>query len=117
MEALSSQARLKTLLKDREPFVVLAAAHSLFLLGDRGEVFEFDYAVLNGERKSADGFVASQISELRDPRVDAARTKACPDRKWSVRVAAVFANRQEGRSLSAERDYPGDGRQERDRTI
>ena len=141
MEAVSSEPRLKNLLNDKEPFVVLAAAHSLFLLGDRGEVYDIDYEVLNGERKSADGFVASQISELRDPKavaamgletgigfmpfggeayevykrvrkddvtpirvaaakeliadrdpkVDAALTKACSDRKWSVRAAAVFA--------------------------
>ena len=141
MDAVSSQDKLKTLLNDKEPFVVLAAAHSLFLLGDRGEVYDIDYEVLNGERKSADGFVASQISELRDPRavaamgletgmgfmpfggeayevykrvrkdevtpvrvaaakeliadkdpkVDAALTKACSDKKWPVRGAAVYA--------------------------
>jgi HEAT repeat protein len=146
MEAASSEPRLKALLNDKEPFVVLAAAHSLFLLGDRGEVYDIDYEVLNGERKSADGFVASQISELRDPRavaamgletgigfmpfggeayevykrvrkddvtpvrvaaakeliadrdpkVDAALTKACSDRKWSVRAAAVFAIAKRG---------------------
>jgi HEAT repeat protein len=141
MEGISSEPKLKALLNDKEPFVVLAAAHSLFLLGDRGEVYDIDYEVLNGERKSADGFVASQISELRDPKavaamgletgigfmpfggeayevykrvrkddvtpvrvaaakeliadadpkVDGALTKACSDRKWSVRAAAVFA--------------------------
>ena len=141
MEAVSSQARLKALLYDKEPAVVLAAAHSLFLLGDRREVYDIDYEVLNGKRKSADGFVASQISELRDPKavaamgletgigfmpfggeayevykrvrkdevtpvrvaaakeliadkdskVDAALIKACSDKKWSVRAAAVFA--------------------------
>jgi HEAT repeat protein len=68
MEAVSSQPRLKGLPNDKEPFVVLAAAHSLFLLGDRGEVYDIDYEVLSGERKSADGFVASQISEFRDPK-------------------------------------------------
>ena len=72
MEAISSEPKLKALLNDKEPFVVLAAAHSLFLLGDRGEVYNIDYEVLNGERKSADGFVASQISELRDPKAVAA---------------------------------------------
>ena len=141
MEAVLLQPKLKGLLNDKEPFVVLAAAHSLFLLGDRREVYDIDYEVLNGERKSADGFVASQISELRDPKavaamgletgigfmpfggeaydvykrvrkddvtpvrvaaakeliadadpkVDGALTKACSDRKWSVRAAAVFA--------------------------
>ena len=72
MEAVSSEPKLKALLNDKEPFVVLAAAHSLFLLGDRGEVYDIDYEVLNGERKSANGFVASQISELRDPKAVAA---------------------------------------------
>lgn len=141
MEAMSAQPRLKALLNDKEPLVVLAAAHSLLLLGDRGEVYDIDYEVLIGERKSADGFVASQISELRDPKavaamgletgigfmpfggeayevykrvrkddvtpvrvaaakeliadrdpkVDAALTIACSDRKPSVRAAAVFA--------------------------
>jgi HEAT repeat protein len=141
MEAVSSEPKLKALLNDKEPFVVLASAHSLFLLGDRAEVYDIDYEVLSGERKSADGFVASQISELRDPKavaamgletgigfmpfggeayevykrvrkddvtpvrvaaakeliadrdpkVDAALTKACSDRKWSVRAAAVYS--------------------------
>ena len=141
MKAVSSEPKLKRLLIDKQPAVVLAAAHSLFLLGDRGEVYDIDYEVLNGERKSADGFVASQISELRDPRAvvamgletgigfmpfggeayevykrirkdevtpvrvaaakeliadqdpkaDAALIKACSDKKWSVRAAAVFA--------------------------
>jgi HEAT repeat protein len=141
MEAVSLQPKLKGLLNDKEPFVVLAAAGSLFLLGDRREVYDIDYEVLNGERKSADGFVASQLSELRDPKavaamgletgigfmpfggeayevykrvrkddvtpvrvaaakeliadrdpkVDAALTKACSDNKWSVRAAAVYA--------------------------
>ena len=72
MEAVSSEPKLKRLLIDKDPAVVLAAAHSLFLLGDRGEVYDIDYEVLNGERKSANGFVASQISELRDPKAVAA---------------------------------------------
>jgi HEAT repeat protein len=146
MDSVSSQPKLKALLNDKEPFVVLAAAHSLFLLGDRDEAYDIDYEVLNGERKSADGFVASQISELRDPKavaamgletgigfmpfggeayevykrvrkddvtpvrvaaakeliadrdpkVDAALTKACSDRNWSVRAAAVFAIAKRG---------------------
>jgi HEAT repeat protein len=42
MAAASAAPRLKGLLTDREPFVVLAAAHSLFLLGDRDEVYDID---------------------------------------------------------------------------
>ena len=48
--------------------MVLAAAHSLFLLGDREEVYDIDYQVLIGERKSADGFVQSQMAQLHDPK-------------------------------------------------
>jgi HEAT repeat protein len=68
MGALSSVPKLKSVLDDKEPAVVLAAAHSLFLLGDREEVYDIDYEVLTGERKSADGFVQSQLSELHDPK-------------------------------------------------
>jgi HEAT repeat protein len=37
MGAVSSVPKLKAVLEDREPAVVLAAAHSLFLLGDRDD--------------------------------------------------------------------------------
>ena len=46
--------------------MVLAAAHSLFLLGRREEAYKVDYEVLVGERKCAHGFVASQMDELKD---------------------------------------------------
>ena len=141
MGAESSVPKLKAVLNDKEPAVVLAAARSLLLLGDREAAYEIDYEVLIGERKSANGFVASQINELkdpkvvammgvetgigfvpfggaayevfrrvnkddrspvraaaakelamdRDPKIDAALSKACSDKKWRVRVAAVDA--------------------------
>ena len=121
--------------------MVLAAAHSLFLLGDHKDSYEVDYEVLIVERKGADGFVESGINELKDPkavammgvetgigfvpfggegyevfkraskddgtpvraaaakelatdrdsRIDAALGRACSDKKWSVRAAAVYA--------------------------
>ena len=67
--AVSSIPKLKALLSDTEPKVVLAAAHSLYLLGDRKDVYDLDHELLTGERKSADGFVTSQLNELRDPRI------------------------------------------------
>jgi len=141
MGAVSAAPKLKAALTDKEPAVVLAAARSLFLLGDREEAYEIDYEVLMGERKSTDGFVKSQIDELRDPkviammgvetgigfvpfggeayevfkrihkddrtpvraaaakelaadrdpRIDAALSRACSDKKWPVRAAAVYA--------------------------
>jgi HEAT repeat protein len=66
--AVSSIPKLKALLSDTEPKVVLAAAHSLYLLGDRKEVYDIDLDLLTGERKSADGFVTSQLQELHDLR-------------------------------------------------
>jgi HEAT repeat protein len=68
MGAVSSVPKLKAVLEDREPAVVLAAAHSLFLLGDRDDSYEIDYEMLIGERKTADGFVASGMNELKDPK-------------------------------------------------
>jgi HEAT repeat protein len=66
MGAVSSVPKLKAVLDDKEPAVVLAAAHSLFLLGDREDSYEVDYEMLIGERKTADGFVATQMNELKD---------------------------------------------------
>ena len=68
MGAVSAEAKLKEALNDKEPAVVLAAAHSLFFLGDREEAYEIDYEVLVGERKSADGFVKSGMNEIKDPK-------------------------------------------------
>ncbi len=42
MGAVSSVPRLKALLSDRAPGVVLAAAHSLYLLGDLADVYNLD---------------------------------------------------------------------------
>jgi HEAT repeat protein len=69
MKAVSSCPKLKAALNDKAPIVVLSAAHSLFLLGHLEEAYQIDYEVLIGERKGADGFVASQIGELKDSKV------------------------------------------------
>jgi HEAT repeat protein len=68
MGAVSSVPKLKEALNDREPAVVLAAAHSLFLLGDSEDSYEIDYEMLIGERRTADGFVASGMNELKSPK-------------------------------------------------
>ncbi len=68
MGAVSSVPKLKAVLDDKEPAVVLAAAHSLFLLGDREDSYEIDYEMLIGERKAADGFMASGVNELKNPK-------------------------------------------------
>jgi HEAT repeat protein len=66
MGAESSVPKLKAVLNDKEPTVVLAAAHSLLLLGHPEEAYEIDFEVLIGERKGAHGFLASQLDELKD---------------------------------------------------
>src|ERR1700676_234558 len=154
MGAASSVPKLKAALNDGNPAVVLAAAHSLFLLGDREETYEIDYEVLIGERKGTVGFVESQINELknskamammgfetgigfapfggagyeafkriskddrtlvgaaaarelaadRDARIGEALAKACSDKKWRLRAAAVVVRKNSVRK--AER-YPG----------
>jgi hypothetical protein len=74
MEAEAPIPKLKALLSDRVPAVVLAAAHSLLLLGHPEEAWEIDYGVLSGERNSTDGFVTSQntrAEEHKGPRDDA----------------------------------------------
>jgi HEAT repeat protein len=38
------------------------------VLGDRDDVYEIDYQLLNCKRKTADGFVRSHMNELRDPK-------------------------------------------------
>jgi HEAT repeat protein len=141
MGAEASVPKLEAVLNDKEPAVVLAAAHSLFVLGHPEDAYQIDYEVLIGERKGADGFVASQLGELkdskamammgaetgvgfapfggpafevfkrirqdhdspvraaaakelaadRDSKIDAALARACTDKKWPVRAAAVFA--------------------------
>jgi HEAT repeat protein len=68
MRAVSSVSSLKTVLNDKDPAVVLAAAHSLFLLGEREEAYEIDYEMLIGERKAADGFVKSGMDEVKNPK-------------------------------------------------
>jgi urease accessory protein len=66
MGAVSSVPKLKAALSDKEPAVVLAAAHSLFRLGDREEAYEIDYEVLIGERKGTEASVESQMDELKN---------------------------------------------------
>jgi HEAT repeat protein len=58
---------LRKALNDPDVGVVLAAAHSLYLLKDR-EAYEVYYAVLTGKRKSGAGLFSDQRKMLDDPR-------------------------------------------------
>lgn len=65
LQSYSSIPKLRGALRDREIPVVLAAAHSLYLLKD-ASVNGVYYAILMGDRKSSEGLVQSQLDRLRD---------------------------------------------------
>jgi HEAT repeat protein len=67
MQSKASIPKLKAALDDQDPSVALAAAHSLDLMHDTS-AYEVYYEVLNGERKTGKGLIASQRSMLRDPK-------------------------------------------------
>src|SRR4029077_2414211 len=58
---------LKQALSDKDPSVVLTAAHALQVLNDPAG-YEVYYELLTGERKSANGLVAQEMEALRDPK-------------------------------------------------
>jgi len=63
----SALPELHTALKDPEVSVALAAAHSLYLLGDK-DAYQIYYAILMGDQKSSDGLVQAQLDRLKDPK-------------------------------------------------
>jgi len=65
LHASASIPKLEHTLKDKEITVVLAAAHSLWALGDK-EGYEVYYEILVGERKAGPGAIAGQEAMLRD---------------------------------------------------
>ena len=145
LHSTASIPKLKEALKDKEVSVVLAAAHSLWVLGDK-EAFEVYYEILIGERKSSNGLVAGEEAMFRDrkklaefgfeqgiafnpfaslgwgiyenvhkddvspvraaaakiladdsdPHSGQALVKACSDKSWIVRVAALDALARRG---------------------
>jgi HEAT repeat protein len=58
---------LKKTLSDKDPSVVLTAAHALQVLNDPAG-YEVYYEVFTGERKSANGVVAQDMETLKDPK-------------------------------------------------
>ena len=67
LQSHSSVPKLRGALHDREILVVLAAAHSLYLLKDPS-AYPVYYAILMGDRKGSEGLVESQLDRLHDPR-------------------------------------------------
>jgi HEAT repeat protein len=63
----SSIPKLRSMLEDKEPAVVLAAAHALEQMKDES-AYEVYYEILTGERKASKGLVATETSILHDPK-------------------------------------------------
>lgn len=67
LHATSAIPKLKAALSDKEPVVVLAAAHSLLSMRDT-DAYEVYYEILTGERKGSKGLVAGELDTLKDPK-------------------------------------------------
>jgi len=65
LHSTPSIPKLELALQDKDITVVLAAAHSLWLLQDK-EAYEVYYEILLGERKSGKGLIAEQEEMFRD---------------------------------------------------
>lgn len=67
MGATGAIPKLKEAVRDTDVSVVLAAAHSLYVL-KQPSAYEVYYAVLTGEKKSGQGLMAEQKKMLNDPK-------------------------------------------------
>ena len=67
LHAKSAIPKLREALSDKEPIVVLAAAHSLLTMKDT-TAYQVYYEILTGERKGSKGLVAGELDTLRDPK-------------------------------------------------
>jgi len=67
MHSSRSIPKLTEALADKDPVVVLSAAHSLLLMHDY-KAYDVYYAVLTGQRKAGRGLIAQQRARLDDPK-------------------------------------------------
>ncbi len=67
MRSVGSIRKLTEALSDKDPTVVLAAAHSLLSMQDQ-EAYDVYYAVLSGQRKGGRGLIAKKRAMLDDPK-------------------------------------------------
>lgn len=68
MRATESIPKLQHTLADAKVPVVMAAAHSLRDLKDSPSAYAVYFGLLTGTRKTSDGFIAEQVSTLKNPR-------------------------------------------------
>jgi HEAT repeat protein len=67
LHATAAIPSLKEALEDKDPAVMVAAAYSLFVLGDKS-AYGIYYAILMGEKKASEGMIQSQLDRLKDPK-------------------------------------------------
>jgi HEAT repeat protein len=67
LDAYRAIPALRKALGDDQVSVVLASAHSLYLLKDKS-AYDIYYAVVMGDRKSNSGMVQAQLDRLKDPK-------------------------------------------------
>jgi HEAT repeat protein len=67
LHATNTIPALKASLSDKDPSVMLAATHALFVLRDP-VAYEIYYAILMGDKKTSVGLIQSQLDRLKDPK-------------------------------------------------
>ena len=67
LHATNTIPALKASLSDRDPSVMLAATHALYVLKDP-VAYEIYYAILMGDKKTSAGLIQSQLDRLKDPK-------------------------------------------------
>lgn len=67
MRATESIPKLKDAVNDKSMAVILAAANSLYQMGD-AFAYQVYFAVLTGEKKGSEGLIEAQMKILKDPK-------------------------------------------------
>jgi HEAT repeat protein len=67
LHATNTIPALKAALSDKDPSVMLAATHALYVFKDP-LAYEVYYAILMGDKKTSAGVIHSQIDRLKDPK-------------------------------------------------
>jgi HEAT repeat protein len=67
LHATNAIPALKASLSDKDPSVMLAATHALYVLKDP-VAYEIYYAILMGDKKTSAGLIQSQLDRLKDPK-------------------------------------------------
>ncbi|PYV49117.1 MAG: hypothetical protein DMG92_11880 [Acidobacteria bacterium] len=67
LHATSAVPVLRAAVSDKDPSVMLAATHALFILKDP-LAYEIYYAILMGDKKTSAGVIQSQLERLKDPK-------------------------------------------------